>query len=105
MQSNDRARQFLSFDALKGLREALKEKEKVYVEKDEVTELDKEILDEVFNSLKVNDMVKITYIDEEMYLVKQGVVSKIDITSRFVKVVKEKIFIDDIVNIEILKNK
>lgn len=99
--NNDRARQFLSFDALKGLKEALKQKELVYVQKEDII-IDKDLLDETFNELKVDDMVKVTYKNNDKYIIKTGILVKVDINAKYIKVVKEKIFIDDIVNIEIV---
>ena len=56
----DRAKQFIPFDALKGLKEALKEKEKIYVEKKELSE--EEIVNITITNKKgkvvVDDVVK-----------------------------------------------
>ena len=105
MQTNDRARQFLSFDALKGLKEALKKKEEVYVESDKIEIIDKEMLDEIFQSLEIGNMIKVTISCGDKYISKTGILTKIDNSSRHIKIVKEKILIDDIVNIEILYDK
>ena len=54
MQNNlDRAKQFLPFDALKGFRKALEEKEKIYENK-------KDLSDDYFNNLdiKIKNVLK-----------------------------------------------
>ena len=57
----NRARQFLPFDALKGLQEALREKE---IELDERKELSEESIEELSNNLQLierGDNVRLTY--------------------------------------------
>ena len=48
----DRARQFLPFDALKGYKEALKEKQKVIIPKKQLSEDDEQILSFKLNQIK-----------------------------------------------------
>ena len=87
------------------IKEALKKKEEVYVESDKIEIIDKEMLDEIFQSLEIGNMIKVTISCGDKYISKTGILTKIDNSSRHNKIVKEKILIDDIVNIEILYDK
>lgn len=63
----DRAKQFLPFDALKGFQKALREKEIEYVEK---KELSQEILEEISETLKTiekGDTIKVVYYTNRQY--------------------------------------
>ena len=82
----DRAKLFIPFDALKGLKEALREKEKVLCEKKQI---------------KKRDIVRVKYFSNNEYLSLQGMVSSIDFTLKKIKVIKTIINFDDILNIEI----
>ena len=59
MSNSDRAKQFLPFDALNGFQLALREKEKIIVDKKELSEEMKEELSKKLNSLEIGDKVKI----------------------------------------------
>ena len=62
-----RARQFLPFDALKGLQEALREKEIEYEEKKELSEDTLNNLNDKFNQLDNGRLVKITFYKNGKY--------------------------------------
>ena len=87
-----RAKQFLPFDALKGLQEALREKEIEYEEKKELSEETLAELNNVFNKIEKGSFVKIRYYRNGRYKEIEGIVTYIDYTKR-------KIQIDKIVNI------
>ena len=91
---------FQSFDALKGFRELLKDQERVVVEKRILSEDDLQILDRKIHQIKEGMMVKITYFDNNQYILKEGVLSKINFNTKFIQVVKEKIKMENIVDIE-----
>lgn len=99
---SDRARQFLPFDALKGFKELVKEVERVKVSKKELTEEDIEKLSKTILSLEKGMMVRVVYFDQDEYLKLEGIVSKIDITNRFIMIVKKRISLDDILEIEVV---
>ena len=73
----DRAKIFMPFDALKGYKEALGEKEKVVVEKIEL------------------------YYENDEYIEVFGLISKIDYQSEYLVVVKKKIFWNNIYRINV----
>lgn len=89
-----RAKQFLPFDALKGLQEALREKEIEYEEKKELSEETLAELNNVFNKIEKGSFVKIRYYRNGRYKELEGIVTYIDY-------IKRKIQIDKIVNINI----
>ena len=103
MKREDRAKQFMPFAALKGYEAALREKEKIVVKRIELTEEYKDELDRVLHELKVRDIVTVTYYKNDEYLEMTGMVSRIDITARLIKVVNEKIEFDNLYRLEIKK--
>jgi len=102
MDRADRAKQFMPFDALKGLREALKEKEKIIVPKMDLTDDAKDELDRVLHQINVQDIVSIVYFEKDEYLKVTGMVSRFDPSAKIIKVVNTKINFEDIAKIEIV---
>lgn len=96
----ERAKQFMPFDALKGFRDALKEKEKIIVPKVELSEYAKSILDRKLQQVQKNDIITVVYFEKMEYLKVTGMVSRLDLSSRYLKVVNTKIAFDDIYDIE-----
>ncbi len=101
MSREDRAKQFMPFAALKGYEEALRAKERIVVDKKELSEERKEELDEVIHKIKKQDMVTAVYYEREEYLKITGMVSKIDFDSRFIQIVNKKISFEDLFSIGI----
>ena len=99
MSREDRAKQFMPFAALKGYPEALQKKEKIVVPKVEVSEEYAEVLDRKLRNVKKNDIITVIYYSNHEYLKKTGMVSRIDETSRVLKIVNTKINFDDIYDI------
>ena len=100
MSPADRAKQFMPFAALKGYEEALRRKEKIIVEKVELSEEMKDELDRRFKQIAQNDIITVVYYAEEEYLKITGMVARIDIDARILKVVNTKIPFDNIYSIE-----
>ena len=101
---NDRAKQFQSFDALKGLREALEEKEKE-IEKEDRKKLSEEMQEKISERLKTlhtGDNVKICYYNMEKYKVIVTKIKTVDKRNRLIRLTNgEEIKFVDIYNIEI----
>lgn len=79
---NDRAKQFLPFDALKGFQEALRKKEIEYVEKKELSE---EMLEELSNKMSIiekNDNIRIVYYTNKAYKEIIGKVQEINLVNK-----------------------
>ena len=95
-----RAKQFLPFDALKGLQEALREKEIEYEEKKELSEETLAELNNVFNKIEKGSFVKIRYYRNGRYKEIEGIVTYIDYIKKGIQVDKiENINICDIIDI------
>ena len=95
-----RAKQFLPFDALKGLQEALREKEVEYEEKKELSEDTLNDLNDKFNQLDNGSFVRITFYKNGKYSEIKGRVTNIDYIKKKIQINKEyNINICDIVSI------
>ena len=99
----ERAKQFLPFDALEGLREALKEKEEEQEEERILLEDSLLALQKKFNKIEIGTNIKIKYYKNKKYIVTQGQVTKIDkIKKKIILNQEEIINIDDIVELSII---
>ena len=98
----DRAKIFAPFDALKGFKEALREKEKVVVKKRIISQEEKDKIGEILKNIKKNQMVEVIYFDNDEYLKIKGVVSKIDYVYLELMIVQTKIKFDDIYQIRMI---
>lgn len=103
MKLSDRAKIFLPFDALKGFREALKEKERIKVDKKTLSSYRKEEIMNTLNKLKKGMMVNVEYYNhEEMeYFTIKGILTNIDYTYKSITIVKTIILMTDIYSINI----
>lgn len=99
MSTADRAKQFMPFSALKGLEDALKEKEKIIVPKIELSEDSAAELDRKMHLLKCGMIITVIYFCKDEYLKLTGIVAKIDINNRMLQIVNTRIRFDDIYNI------
>ena len=97
-----RAKQFLPFDALKGLQEALREKE---IEHEEKIELSEEILAELnndFNKIEIGSKVRIKFYKNMKYIEISGIITNIDYIKKKIQIdQKQNINISDIIYIEV----
>ena len=100
MEKSSRAKQFIPFAALKGYEEALRAKERIVVEKSSLSEEYQEELDRKMRMVARNDMVTVIYYSKEQYVKMTGMVSRIDVTARVLKIVNTKIDFDDIYDIQ-----
>ena len=99
MGSLDRAKQFMPFDALKGFKEALIEKEKTVVNKKELSEEMQEELSRKLNSLEIGDKVKIVHYKNRQYKIDSGTLTQVNKYQRFILIDNTKIAIDNIFRI------
>lgn len=100
MDRSNRAKQFMPFDALKGFREALAEKERVIVPKRELSEEQKEELDFKLRQIRKLDIITAEYFQNGEYVKVTGMVSGMDESSRILRIVNEKIAFEDIVDLQ-----
>lgn len=96
----DRAKQFLPFDALKGLQEALREKEIEHEDKRELSEESLMELEKQFNKIEKGSKVNIKYYKNKKYIVITGIVTNIDYIKKKIQINKsENINMCDILDI------
>lgn len=100
MSRQDRAKQFMPFAALKGLPESIAKKERITVQKRELSECMAEELNRKFLLLERGKMVTVTYYLQGEYVKMTGLVALIDSNYRILRVVDTKIHFDDIIDIE-----
>lgn len=96
-----RAQIFQSFDALKGFREILKEKERVIVPKKILSEDDLAELDYKVHQIKIGMIVKVTYYDSGQYVQIEGKVSKLNLDTKKIQIVKTNLDLKNITDISI----
>ena len=93
---DNRAKQFIPFAAVKGYEEALRAKEKIIVEKIELSEEKKAELDFKLHQIHKNDMITVVYFWKDEYIKIEGMVSRMDIDARVLKVVNTTVPFEDI---------
>ncbi|MBQ4073200.1 MAG: hypothetical protein IJD50_05745 [Clostridia bacterium] len=102
----DRAKQFMPFDALKGLQEELRKREERRLRQNKRELCDEEIesLTKALNSLKRGMRVQITYYNfiTERYVTTIDVFTKLYRETRFIKTENNNISFDDLLDIKIL---
>ena len=82
MQTNrklNRAKLFLAYDALKGFKERIREKERIIVSKPILSEDQLYELDWKIKQVKVGEMIYVVYFDKCQYVYKKGIISRIDL--------------------------
>ena len=104
MPNPNRAQIFQSFDALKGFRELLEEQEKVIVPPRILSEDQRDELDWKLHQIQIGSMIRIIYREGSTYIQLEGIVSKLNMETRIIQIVKKKIDLLCIVEIEILSN-
>lgn len=97
-----RAQMFQSFDALKGFREILKEQERIIVPKKVLSEDELNELDYKIHQVKVGMIIQIVYYDKNQYVQLEGIVTKINLDTKIIQIVKTKINFYSLVHINLL---
>lgn len=103
LSREERARQFLPFDALKGFNEALREKEKEYEERRELSEEEINKISEKLKTIDKGNVISITYYLNTKYVTEIVIVKEIDKMKQRIITLREQIikFID-ILKIELI---
>lgn len=104
MTRQERAKIFAPFDALKGFKEALKDEEVIKIPKKILSEDQTTMLDTTVKELTTGMMIEVIHynVKEECYIKTTGVFTKIDVINKCIFVVKNKILIDNIIDIKII---
>ena len=100
MSMSQRAAIFRSFNSLQGYQELLKEKEKIIVPERVLSEDDLEILNRKIHWVKQGMIITIEYRENQEYIQQTGMVSKIDLQNGYIHIVKKKIPLQQIVDIQ-----
>lgn len=103
MESNNkRAKQFMPFNSLTGYFDLILEAQKIKEDKRDLTEDELEDLNKKIHMIKKGTMIKIKHYDTDSYVIKEGIVTSINLEYRYITVIKERIFLDNILFFEIL---
>lgn len=100
MDRSDRAKQFMPFDAVKGLHEALREKERIVVPRMELAEDYAEELNRIIQNLSIAEMITVVHFEDAEYVKTTGLISKIDKENGYMNVVNTRIEFKNIMKIE-----
>ncbi len=100
MDRENRAKQFMPFDALKGFREALAEKERIIAAKRELSEECKAELDRKLQALHKGDIITAEYFQNGEYVTETGQVTKIDKAGRTLRLEEQEIAFDDLSDLQ-----
>lgn len=101
MSIENRAKQFMPFSALRGLDAALALKEKITVEKIELTEEKEKELDAKMHLIHKGDIVTAVFYSKDEYIKVTGMVARFEPSIRLLQIVNTKINFDDILDINI----
>lgn len=99
--SVNRAKLFMSFDALKGFKETIRKKERIIVPEIELSPDGFYELDWKIKQVKVGEIIKIVYYDRFEYVSLEGMVADIDLENKkIIRIVDKIINLNNIVKIE-----
>lgn len=104
MTRKERAKQFMAFDAMKGLKEALQDREERHsrVEQHEVSEEIQEKLSKMLNQADRGMRVWISHYQNFHDVEAKGVITQIDKVYRVLVLGEQKIYFDNIYDMEFL---
>lgn len=104
MTGVQRAKQFMPFDAMKGLQEALRDREERHsrVERHEISEEAQRENSYVIGCIRKRTPVRIEYYCAFHDIEREGIVTDVSMEFRYIKLGKERIAFDDIYSIKIL---
>ena len=102
MTRQERAKQFMPFDAMKGLQEALRDREEKFsrvcrreLSDDEIDDLSAQIM-----RLQKGCFIRVRYYAAFHEIEKSGMLEKVDMVGRYIILAGERIMMDDIYKIE-----
>ncbi len=103
MSISDRAKQFMPFSALSGFEEALKQVElkREKVDKIELSQSQKERLNNIIKQLQINDEIKVEYYDGNRYQLITGLFKKVDEIYYNIHIGQEIVDVESIRDIEV----
>lgn len=102
MNRQERAKQFMPFDALKGLQEELRKKEIEYEEQKEMCDASLEELENEFNKLEIGNKVEVKFYKQGQYITIKGELKKINYQKKKIQIDYEIINLCDIIKIKLI---
>ena len=103
MSNVERARQFMPFAALRGFEEMIQRQTREVTPRRVLSEEEAMRLSKTLSRLEKGSVVRVTYYEEDSYLTLDGMISELDLTLRFLRIVKKRIELDDIFDISIVE--
>ena len=100
MTKAERATHFAPFAALRGYYEQIRKEEFIKSEKRDRTEEELKDLNKIILDIKKNDMIKLKYFCADGFIIKEGVLTELNLQLKYLKIVKDKIDFNDIYFIE-----
>lgn len=98
-EKTNRAKQFLPFASLKGYYDQIRERERIIDVRHELSEEEMIQLSQKLELLKKGMMAKVTYYNIDAYETIEGIVAHIDLVLRTLTIIKTKIPLDDIIEL------
>ena len=104
LTKNQRAAQFLPFDALKGLQEELRRREENYMKetKREISEEKEEKISNIMQQIEIGSIVKAEYYKNGYYDIVFGAVKKLSTVFHYILVDETKISFANLYDLELL---
>ncbi len=96
----ERAKQFLPFDAVKGLQVALREKEIERINKFELSDEQIENISDTLKMLRIGEKIEVVYYVDRQYKKMQGNVVKLNNVKKSILIADIEIFFVDIFSIK-----
>lgn len=96
----ERAKQFLPFDAVKGLQVALREKEIEHINKFELSDEQIENISDTLKMLRIGEKIEVVYYVDRQYKKMQGNVVKLNNVKKSILIDDIEIFFGDIFSIK-----
>lgn len=105
MNRQERAKQFMPFDALKGLQEELRirEERRTRVKKKTLSEGEIEKISRTLTRLRQGSKISISFYDKGHYIAIEGYVDEVNQIYEYLKMGNEKIFFEDIYKLSVIE--
>jgi len=95
-----RAKQFLPFASLKGYYDEIRERQRVIEPRRDRSDEENTLLSNQMNQIKKGMMIKVKHYVKDAYEITEGLVTQVDPVFHTLTIVKSKISLDDIIQIQ-----
>ena len=90
----------MPFAALRGFEEMIKQQTREVTPRRELSDDEAKRLSQRIARIEKGNVVRVVYYAEDGYMTLDGMVSEIDLTLRFLRIVKQRIDLDDILDVK-----